>query len=43
MVQEAELLVNITEHAFVPQHKVLSSEEKKEILAKYGVKETQVS
>lgn len=40
--EEAELLVNVTEHAFVPQHKVLSSEEKKEILAKYGVKDTQL-
>ena len=32
--QEAELLVNITQHDLVPQHSVLSLQEKKELLAK---------
>lgn len=35
--------MNITEHAFVPQHKVLTIDEKKALLTKYGVKETQVT
>jgi DNA-directed RNA polymerases I, II, and III subunit RPABC1 len=32
--QEAELMVNITEHELVPEHVVLSAEEKAELLAK---------
>ncbi|XVF19081.1 hypothetical protein REPUB_Repub11eG0079600 [Reevesia pubescens] len=40
--EEAELLTNITEHMFVPKHKVLNDKEKKELLAKYRVKETQL-
>ncbi|KAJ1955964.1 DNA-directed RNA polymerases II 24 kDa polypeptide (RNA polymerase II subunit 5) [Dipsacomyces acuminosporus] len=39
---EADLLVNITEHELVPQHKVLSDEEKKGILKRYRLKETQL-
>lgn len=31
---EAELVVNITEHVLVPQHIVLSDEEKKTLLAR---------
>ncbi|XVF47580.1 hypothetical protein PTKIN_Ptkin03bG0120900 [Pterospermum kingtungense] len=40
--EEAELLTNITEHMFVPKHTVLKDQEKKELLKKYRVKETQL-
>ncbi|KAJ2326812.1 DNA-directed RNA polymerases II 24 kDa polypeptide (RNA polymerase II subunit 5) [Coemansia sp. RSA 2681] len=39
---ESDLLVNITEHELVPQHKVLNDEQKKEILKRYRLKETQL-
>lgn len=32
--EEASLLVNITQHVLVPQHEVLTSEEKKMLLAR---------
>lgn len=39
---EAELVVNITEHKLVPIHVVLGEEEKKALLSRYRLKETQL-
>ncbi|KAE9408445.1 DNA-directed RNA polymerase RPB5 subunit [Gymnopus androsaceus JB14] len=39
---ESDLLVNITHHSLVPRHQVLSPSEKKALLDKYRLKETQL-
>lgn len=40
--RDAELLVDITEHKLVPNHVLLSPAEKKELLDRYRLKETQL-
>uniref|UniRef100_A0A7E4VKB1 DNA-directed RNA polymerases I, II, and III subunit RPABC1 n=1 Tax=Panagrellus redivivus TaxID=6233 RepID=A0A7E4VKB1_PANRE len=39
---EAELMVNITEHELVPQHIVMTDTEKKELLQRYKLKDSQL-
>jgi DNA-directed RNA polymerases I, II, and III subunit RPABC1 len=40
--RDAELLVDITEHKLVPEHIVLTSQEKNELLIRYKLKPTQL-
>src|SRR5690606_1431539 len=40
--RETELLINITEHKYVPQHIILTPQEKKELLLRYRLKPTQL-
>ncbi|CAG0880640.1 unnamed protein product [Cyprideis torosa] len=39
---ESELLINITEHELVPEHYVLTADEKSELLTRYKLKENQL-
>ncbi|KAI9513002.1 DNA-directed RNA polymerase RPB5 subunit [Russula earlei] len=39
---EADLLVNITHHKLVPRHEILDSEQKRLLLERYRLKETQL-
>lgn len=40
--KEAELLVDITQHTLVPDHRVLSQNEKQELLKRYRLRDTQL-
>ena len=40
--REAELMINITEHELVPEHVVMTLDEKRELLARYKLKEHQL-
>jgi DNA-directed RNA polymerases I, II, and III subunit RPABC1 len=40
--REEEVVIDITEHELVPEHVVLTSEEKAQLLARYKLKDTQL-
>ncbi|KAL7534571.1 hypothetical protein ACHAXR_005965 [Thalassiosira sp. AJA248-18] len=40
--KEAELLVDITDHTLVPEHRVLGQNEKQELLKRYRLRDTQL-
>jgi DNA-directed RNA polymerase I, II, and III subunit RPABC1 len=40
--QESELMVNITEHVLVPKHTVMTDAEKKNLLSRYHLKDSQL-
>ena len=40
--RESELLVDITEHTLVPEHVVLTPDQKQEVLTRYKLKESQL-
>lgn len=42
LFKEEELLVNITKHVLVPKHHVLSDDDKRALLARYKLKDTQL-
>ena len=39
---ESELLINITEHELVPEHVVMTTDEKQELLTRYKLKDNQL-
>lgn len=40
--REAELMINVTAHELVPEHVVMTTDEKKELLTRYKLKEHQL-
>lgn len=40
--RDEELMVDITQHELVPEHQLLTDEEKKQLLARYKLKESQL-
>ncbi len=40
--REAELMINVTSHELVPEHVVMTPDEKKELLIRYKLKEHQL-